>query len=201
MYCCGVLRHEELRGAVKKIVNGTIGGTVGGFVGSVLFLILRGTLSQVTADAADELWSPCRRVSSPWCLHRPDDRAGPGDPQGGVDAGGAGLPRRPRVDPGEARDEHRTGGSGDIGLYGGQGVEKTHARIVQKGTDYLLADEETPGGTYLNDQRIAGLTLPTSMPATASVSATVCCGFRNGGSRPSRLHEPWHCLPALVRCR
>ena len=49
--------------------------------------------------------------------------------------------------------------SSDIGLYGGQGVEKTHARIVQKGTDYLLADEETPGGTYLNDQRIAGLTL------------------------------------------
>ena len=39
----------------------------------------------------------------------------------------------------------------DIGLFGDNAIEKLHARIVQKGNRYLLADDDTPGGTFLND--------------------------------------------------
>lgn len=44
----------------------------------------------------------------------------------------------------------------DIGLYGEQGIEKHHARIVLKNNNYFLEDSGTPGGTFLNDQKIGG---------------------------------------------
>jgi uncharacterized protein YacL len=44
----------------------------------------------------------------------------------------------------------------DIGLYGEQGIEKQHARIVLKNNKYYLVDNETPGGTFLNGQRVDG---------------------------------------------
>jgi pSer/pThr/pTyr-binding forkhead associated (FHA) protein len=46
----------------------------------------------------------------------------------------------------------------DIGLFGDNGVERTHARILRKGDRYLLVDADTPGGTYLNGHRIDGPT-------------------------------------------
>jgi MFS family permease len=42
----------------------------------------------------------------------------------------------------------------DLGLYGEQGIEKLHARIILKGNRYYLDDVETPGGTFLNDARV-----------------------------------------------
>jgi hypothetical protein len=44
----------------------------------------------------------------------------------------------------------------DIGLYGEQGIERQHAKIVLKNNKYYLEDNNTPGGTFLNDQRIDG---------------------------------------------
>lgn len=44
----------------------------------------------------------------------------------------------------------------DIGLYGEQGIEKQHAKIVLKNNKYFLEDIGTPGGTFLNDERING---------------------------------------------
>ncbi len=44
----------------------------------------------------------------------------------------------------------------DVGLYGEQGIEKQHARIVLKNNSYFLLDNETPGGTFLNGQRVNG---------------------------------------------
>lgn len=43
----------------------------------------------------------------------------------------------------------------DIGLFGDNQVEKQHARIVQKNNRYYVEDVGTPGGTWLNDQRIS----------------------------------------------
>jgi predicted component of type VI protein secretion system len=42
----------------------------------------------------------------------------------------------------------------DVGLFGGQGVEKLHARITRQGDRFLLADAGTPGGTLLNGTRL-----------------------------------------------
>jgi hypothetical protein len=43
----------------------------------------------------------------------------------------------------------------DLGLFGDNTIERLHARIVLKDNRYQLADAETPGGTYLNDERIS----------------------------------------------
>ena len=42
----------------------------------------------------------------------------------------------------------------DIGLFGDNAVERTHARILRRDDRYVLVDADTPGGTYLNGQRI-----------------------------------------------
>jgi hypothetical protein len=46
----------------------------------------------------------------------------------------------------------------DIGLFGDSAIERLHARIVQRNNRYFLDDADTPGGTYLNGQRISGPT-------------------------------------------
>ena len=46
----------------------------------------------------------------------------------------------------------------DLGLFGDNGVERQHAHILLKDGRYILYDEGTPGGTFVNDQRIDGPT-------------------------------------------
>src|SRR5262249_50084533 len=47
----------------------------------------------------------------------------------------------------------------DIGLFGDNAVAKAHARIRQDGDRYYLEDNDTEGGTFLNDERITEPTL------------------------------------------
>ena len=42
----------------------------------------------------------------------------------------------------------------DLGLFGDNAIERLHARIVLKNNQYVLADVETPGGTFLNDKPV-----------------------------------------------
>ena len=44
----------------------------------------------------------------------------------------------------------------DLGLFGEKGIEKLHARIVMHNNRYYVEDENTPGGTYVNDVRVNG---------------------------------------------
>jgi MFS family permease len=46
----------------------------------------------------------------------------------------------------------------DVGLFGDNQVDRTHARIVIQGNRYVLTDADSTSGTYLNDQRIGGPT-------------------------------------------
>jgi MFS family permease len=46
----------------------------------------------------------------------------------------------------------------DLGLFGDNQIERQHARILVQDNRYVLTDTGTPGGTYLNDQRINGPT-------------------------------------------
>ncbi|HEY7154070.1 MAG TPA: FHA domain-containing protein [Gemmataceae bacterium] len=43
----------------------------------------------------------------------------------------------------------------DLGLFGDNAIERLHARILLKNNRYLLADADTPGGTFLNDARVS----------------------------------------------
>jgi hypothetical protein len=42
----------------------------------------------------------------------------------------------------------------DLGLFGDASIERTHARIIRRGTRYVLADAGSLGGTFLNDQPV-----------------------------------------------
>jgi len=46
----------------------------------------------------------------------------------------------------------------DIALFGDMHCEKTHAKIILKSDRYILIDQDTPGGTTVNGQRISGPT-------------------------------------------
>ncbi len=47
--------------------------------------------------------------------------------------------------------------SSDVALFGDAGVARSHARIVLHGNRYALLDGGTPGGTFVNGQRIGPL--------------------------------------------
>lgn len=44
----------------------------------------------------------------------------------------------------------------DIPLFGDQGVEKKHAKIVSEEGQYVLVDGTAPGGTFVNEERVDG---------------------------------------------
>jgi hypothetical protein len=160
----GRAKRQTALGAVRKVRNGLIGGFLGGLLGGILHSALGASLSGFfgavgalfhSAKAADDFKS-----TSAWgfvalgvCI--------------GLFIGLAQVILKEawvRVEQGFragrelmlTKDEITIGRAEgcDIGLFGDNGIERTHARIVRKNGRFLLADAETPGGTYLNDERI-----------------------------------------------
>jgi hypothetical protein len=159
-FLAAVLRNEERHGAKRKLRNGLIGGFVGGVIGGLVSLFLRGAWGGVFAGSSvDELWSPsatgfaalgaCIGLSvglAQVILKEAWVRV-----EAGFRPGRELILTKPEITLGRAE-------SCDVGLFGGQGVEKVHARITRQGNRYLLADAGTPGGTLLNGNRIAEAT-------------------------------------------
>jgi hypothetical protein len=144
-------RNESARGAARKVLHGVLGGGVGGLLGGVLFLGLRGLWSAAFAERTDELWSPSATgfVVLGMCI--------------GLLIGLAQVILKEawiRVEAGfragrelilsRAETTIGRGERCDVALFGDSGVEKLHARIRLEGGRYMLEDEDTPGGTYLN---------------------------------------------------
>jgi hypothetical protein len=146
----------DLRLAVRKIVNGICGGLLGGFIGGLVsqgldYLTDKGILSLSRSALALGLVAVGLFIGlfiglaqvllkEAWVRVEKGFRAG-----------------RELI---LAKDE-TTVGKGeacDIGLFGDSQLDKLHARIVLKGNRYLLADNGTQTGTYLNDRRINGPT-------------------------------------------
>ncbi len=153
-------RREDLRGARRKVLNGLLGGGLGGLLGGLLFLVLRNILGGALQREPEELFS-----SSAWgfvalgaciglliglaqvILKEAWIRV-----EAGFRAGRELILTKPETTVGRAE-------GCDIGLFGGSGVERTHARIMQREADYYVTDAQTPGGTYVNEQRISTPTL------------------------------------------
>lgn len=157
---CGVfdilarlVRGEGASGAVRKVVNGLIGGGVGGMVGGLLYILLAtalGMLFQRVNILSSGAWG---MVVLGACIGLFIGLAQVILKEAWVRVEAGFRPGRELI---LSKDEITIGRaeSCDIGLFGGQGVEKVHARILHKGNRYLLSDDETPGGTYVNDERI-----------------------------------------------
>ncbi len=137
-------------GGRRKLRNGLLGGALGGALGGLLFVILKAGLASlgelrfstafgfVVLGACIGLFIGLAQVilKEAWIKVESGRRAG-----------------REMI---LSREETTIGRAEacDLGLFGDNTIEKLHARILLQNHRYFLADAQTPGGTFLNDQRI-----------------------------------------------
>ena len=146
-----LLTKGSLRFPVSKIIKGCVGGAVGGLIGGVLlaaceslglltyskratgFVILGSCIGLLIGLAQVILKEAWIRVEQGF---------------------------RPGREMMLVKDETTIGRAEgcDLGLFGDMGVERRHARILLNDGRYVLYDEGTPGGTFVNDRRINGPT-------------------------------------------
>jgi hypothetical protein len=146
-------------GTRRKLVNGLLGGLLGGVLGSVFYgamdFVLPRLVALVTRRPAEELTSTVAWgfVAVGLCI--------------GLFIGLAQVILKEawlKVEQGFragrelilTKDEITIGRAEgcDVGLFGDNTVERTHARIERKNERYVLADAGTSGGTFLNDQAL-----------------------------------------------
>ena len=150
-----ITNNQALGGALKKMLNGILGGTLGGCLGSILFLLLRQVLSFILGKSAEDLISSSLSgfVALGVCiglfigLAQVMLKEAWLKVESGFRPGRELILVKPEVVIGRAE-------ACDIGLFGDPAVEKSHARIVKEGEEYLLVDCDTPSGTFWNEQRI-----------------------------------------------
>jgi hypothetical protein len=153
------VREAELGFAASKVMRGIVGGTVGGLLGGILDWRLGAAWAHLF-PGKDDLWSPSLAgfialgvciglmialaqivFSEAWLKVEKGFRAG-------RDL----LVSKPVLTLGRAE-------SCDLGLFGDALIEKLHACIYQQDGRYLIADNGSTHGTFVNDQRIAEPTL------------------------------------------
>jgi hypothetical protein len=141
----------EMRVPLKKILNGVIGGFLGGLVGGLPFGYLLAneqlpisnlTIGLVILGLCIGLLIGLAQVVLKEAWLRVEK---------GFRSGRELMLSKDVTTIGRAE-------SCDLGLFGDNKIEKIHARILLKNNRYMLDDEETPTGTYLNDERVEGPT-------------------------------------------
>jgi hypothetical protein len=153
-----VATSKAARAPLRKVRHCLIGGALGGLLGGILSVLLRSLWNGLFDDRETErLWSPSATafaalglflglligltqviLKEAWLRVEKGFRAG-----------------RELI---FTRDEITIGRaeSCDVGLFGDSSVEKQHARIVRTGNDFVVHDANTPGGTYVNGERVNG---------------------------------------------
>ena len=141
---------QDIRVAMKKTLNGIYGGFLGGFIGGVFFgalafVHLKDYLPNSSLAIGLVLLGMCIGLliglaqvvlKEAWVKVEAGFRAG----------------REIML----TKDETTIGRaeSCDLGLFGDNTIERLHARIERKNNQYVLADVETAGGTFLNDKPV-----------------------------------------------
>jgi hypothetical protein len=142
------MTNGDLRVPLKKTRNGILGGLLGGLLGGILFdllfpndkiprtdlafgLVILGLCIGLLVGLAQVF------LKEAWIKVAQGFRAG----------------RELLL----SKDETTIGRAEgcDLGLFGDNTIERLHARILLKKNRYLLADADTPGGTFLNDERVS----------------------------------------------
>jgi hypothetical protein len=157
-WLAALMRGEDTRGAVRKVINGVLGGTIGGLLGGGFFLAMgNGWASALGVERANSLWSPSAIgfavlgaciglliglaqvvLMDAWVKV-----------EAGFRAGREMILSRAETTIGRAE-------GCDIPLFGDNGVEKLHAKIVSRGGRYHIEDAGTPGGTFVNGEMVVG---------------------------------------------
>jgi hypothetical protein len=152
-----VIAKQGMGGAINKIIKCLVGGTFGGIMGGVIALALRLIAGSLTTRNIDGLWCPVALgfISIGACIGLLVGLAQVILKEAWIKVEAGFRPGREMLLQKDKVTIGRAEGS-DIALFGDSGVEKTHAHIVKEGGRYYLEDLQTPGGTYLNDQKIQG---------------------------------------------
>jgi hypothetical protein len=148
----GVFDMATARGDIwqplKKTRNGIYGGLLGGFLGGFPFGLMQGgQLLPVSSSLAIGLVILGLCIGLLVALAQVFLKDAWIVIEAGRRAGKQMILSKDEVTIGRAE-------SCDIGLFGDPAVEKLHARIRTRNNRYLLEDAQTPGGTFLNDQRV-----------------------------------------------
>jgi FHA domain len=162
-YIRSTLANADARGPMRKVLRGVIGGAVGGFLGSTFYLLLEAVWKSILRDKEGTFWSPSATgfVILGLCIGLLIGLAQVILKEAWLKVESGFRPGRELI-LGKAETVIGRAEGCDLGLFGDQGVEKTHARIIRKGDRWLLVDDSSSGSTLLNGRRING---PTPLEA------------------------------------
>jgi hypothetical protein len=152
-----ILQKYDVRGALRKVVHGLSGGAVGGLLGSLLYLLVYSALGSLFGDKVDldKMWTPSAAgfIALGLCIGLLIGAAQVILKEAWVKVEAGSRPGRELI---VSKQEIVIGRaeSCDIGLFGDNAVERTHARILRRDDSYLLVDADTLSGTFLNGLRI-----------------------------------------------
>ena len=159
-FLASIVGQKNLRGARAKLLKCLAGGTIGGLVGGTLALFFRSSLPALfSGKSVLDLFSPTAIgfVALGACigllvgLAQVILKEAWVRVEKGVRAGREMILAKEKTSVGRAEGT-------DIALFGDGAVEKLHALIVQENGRYYVEDNATPGGTFLNDERVDGRT-------------------------------------------
>jgi hypothetical protein len=153
-----IMQKKDLSGSVKKFVKCVVGGTMGGILGGVIALVMKlVAISVFPSKDVERLWSPTAIgfVALGACIGLLVGLAQVILKEAWIKVEAGFRPGREMILTKEATSIGRAEGS-DIALFGDSGVEKAHACIVKDNGRYYLEDRQTPGGSFVNNQKIEG---------------------------------------------
>jgi hypothetical protein len=149
-----LVTQKDFAGSFRKLRNCVIGGTIGGILGGIIaFSINYIAITLLERD----MWSATMIgfIAIGACIGLLVGLAQVILKEAWIKVEAGFRPGREMLLAKEKTTIGRGEGS-DIALFGDSGVEKTHANIVLEGGRYYLEDLQTPGGTYVNDQKVEG---------------------------------------------
>lgn len=152
----GLVKQQDLVAALKKLLKCLLGGLAGGAVGGLLALALR-VAGMLFQKPDSWLWSPTAIgfVVLGMCIGLLVGLAQVILKEAWIKVEAGFRPGREMI----LAKERTTIGRAeacDIGLFGDNTIEKMHASILQANHRFELEDANTPAGTFVNDQRVAG---------------------------------------------
>lgn len=155
-----IMTNKDVSGSQKKMIKAVVGGTAGGILGGILSLMLQAAWGSIfSGKNVGQLWSPTAMgfVALGMCIGLLIGLAQVIMKEAWIKVEAGFRPGREKIITKEQTTIGRAEAC-DIGLFGDPGTEKMHARIIMMGSRYFLEDVGTPGGTFLNEQRISGRT-------------------------------------------
>jgi hypothetical protein len=156
----GLVTRNNFGGAFKKFIKCVVGGTFGGILGGIVaFTILWLAGLAFPGKDPNTLWTPTAFgfIAIGACIGLLVGLAQILLKEAWIRVEAGFRPGREMILQKERTSIGRAEGS-DIALFGDSGVEKAHANIVLDAGRYYLEDLQTPGGSYVNDQRVVGRT-------------------------------------------